>query len=64
MESLDPLVPFSSRCLLWGVFAFVVEMQRGIHLTQSNSMAYTMKPESQEVLEVTSEQMRGKGWCL
>ena len=31
---------------------------------QSSSMAYIMKPGSQEELEVASEQLRRKGWCL
>ena len=64
MDSLAPLVPFNPRCLLWGMLASVMEIQLGIHLMQSISMAYTMKPESQEELEVVGEQMWRKGWCL
>ena len=64
MDSLAPLVAFYPRCLLWGMFASMVEMQLGIHLMQSSSMAYTMKTESQEELEGIGEQMWRKGWCL
>ena len=39
----------------------MVEMQLGIHLTQSNLMTYTMKPKSQEELEVVGEQCGEKG---
>ena len=29
MDSPNPLVPFSPQCVLWGMLAFVVEMQLG-----------------------------------
>ena len=45
MDSLDSLVPFSPRCLLWGVFASVLDMQQGIYLMQGSSIGLHTKQD-------------------
>ena len=64
VDCTNPLVPSRPNVCIGG-FAFVVEMQLGIHLVQSSSIELHDKNGIlKEELEVAEEQMKRKVWCL